>query len=228
MQILTKYKGGSLGANALTADAILSPKDAYVLSREFFSRTDANYTLTGGPTVNIAATGTESEMGLMTTATNATPAVYAVASPHPVALPRAGRTIAYECRVSIDNISTATAAFFVGLSNAIGTIPVTTAGVANAKCVGFVFDQAQIRGVCFGTTAGSVTLTTAAAVNTRYRLGFVMRDLTNIDFWFEGTYVGTVSTGTAMPDVILYEQYGQTTTAAKGCAVDYLHLTCSR
>ena len=42
MQILTKYKGGSLG-NAQTADALLAPNEAVMLSREFFT----NITATG-------------------------------------------------------------------------------------------------------------------------------------------------------------------------------------
>ena len=226
MQILTKYKGGSL-ANSPTADALLSPKDAVEVRREFITEspvTAHTFVLTGAPTITRSTT---SETGVWTTTTNATPAAYAVASAAPVCKAQSGRLISFETYAAMTDVSTASIAMFVGLSSSGTVAPVTTAGVPNAtqSSIGFAFNQGNILG-CFGLAAtGTVTLATGNTAGTYRRLGFVVKGTTTIDWYVDGAYV---TSSTTIPTTVMYESYSTAAAAATGIAVDWTHLAYSR
>lgn len=226
MQILTKYKGGSLG-NAPTADALLSPKDAVNLTREFITEspvTAHTFTLTGSPAVTRSTTIVT---GAFVIASNATPAVYAVASSAPVAQASADRVIYAEWRVAVTDVTTASCAQFVGLSSSGTVAPITTAGVPDTSrsCIGFAFVQGAINGV-FGTAAtGTVALATGNTAGTQRRLGFVVKGTSSIDWYVDGNYV---TTSTTVPTTVMYESYSNASAVQQGCTVDYFHLSYAR
>lgn len=224
MQILTKYKGGSL-ANALTADAILSPKDAVEVRREFITEspiTTHTYVLTNATVTR----STTVETGVWTT-TQATAAAYALTSASVVAKAAAGRNIAFETYAAMTDVTTASIAMFVGLSSSATVAPITTAGVPDAtrSSIGFAFNQGSILG-CFGSAAtGTVTLATGNTAGTYRRLGFVVKGTTSIDWYVDGTYV---TTSTTVPTTAMYEQYSTAASAATGVAIDWTHIVYGR
>lgn len=226
MQILTKYKGGSL-ANSPTADALLSPKDAVEVRREFITEspvTAHTYVLTGGPTITRSTT---IETGVWTTTTNGTPAAYAVTSAAPVCKAASGRLISFETYAAMTDVTTASIAMFVGLSSSATLAPVTTAGVpdANRSSIGFAFIQGNILG-CFGSAAtGTVTLATGNTAGLYRRLGFVVKGTTTIDWYVDGAYV---TSSTTVPTTVMYEQYSTAAAAATGISVDWTHIAYSR
>jgi len=224
MQILTKYKGGSL-ANSPTADALLSPKDAVEVRREFItesSTTAHTFVITGAPTVTRSSTA---ESGVWTTTTNATPAAYALASAVPVTKAASGRLISYECYAAMTDVTTASIAMFVGLSSSGTLCPVTTAGVPDAtrSSIGFAFIQGNILG-CFGS-AGTVTLATGNTAGTFRRLGFVVKGTTTIDWYIDGAYV---TSSTTVPTTAMFESYSTAAAAATGVSIDWTHIAYSR
>lgn len=226
MQILTKYKGGSLG-NAPAVDALLSPKDAVEVRREFITEspvTAHTFVLTGAPTITRSATA---DTGVWTTTTNGTPAAYAVASAVPVTKAQTGRNIMFETYVAMTDVTTASIAFFVGLSSSGSVAPITTAGVpdANRSCIGFAFVQGAINGV-FGTAAtGTVALATGNTAAAYRRLGFVVKGVTQIDWYVDGAFVAT---STTVPTTAMFESYSTAAAAATGIAVDWTYLAYSR
>jgi len=226
MQILTKYKGGSL-ANSPTADALLSPKDAVEVRREFItesSTTAHTFVITGAPTITRSSTA---DSGVWTTTTNATPAAYAFGSAVPVTKAVSGRLISYECYAAMTDVTTASIAMFVGLSSSGTLSPVTTAGVPDAtrSSIGFAFNQGNILG-CFGSAAtGTVTLATGNTAGTFRRLGFVVRGTTTIDWYIDGAYV---TSSTTVPTTVMFELYGTAAAVATGISVDWTHIAYSR
>lgn len=226
MQILTKYKGGSLG-NAQTADALLSPKDAVNITREFITEspvTAHTFVLTGGPVITRSTTIVTGAFGI---ASAGTPAAYAVASAAPVVQPATDRNICAEWRVAVTDVATASCAQFVGLSSSGTVAPITTAGVPDAtrSCIGFAFVQGSINGV-FGTAAtGTVTLATGNTAGTMRRVGFIVRGTSSIDWFVDGTYV---TTSTTVPTTVMYESYSNASAVQQGCTVDYFHMSYAR
>jgi hypothetical protein len=227
MQILTKYKGGSLG-NAPAVDALLSPKDAVEVRREFITEspvTAHTFTITGGPVITRSSS---LETGVWTTTTNASSAAaYALASGVPVTKAAAGRSIMFETYVAMTDVTTASIAFFVGLSSSGTVAPITTAGVPDASrsCIGFAFVQGAINGV-FGTAAtGTVALATGNTAAAYRRLGFVVKGTTQIDWYVDGQYV---TTSTTVPTTAMFESYSTAAAAATGIAVDWTYLAYSR
>jgi hypothetical protein len=227
MQILTKYKGGSL-ANSPTADAILSPKDAVEVRREFItesSTTAHTFVITGAP---VLTRSSSLATGVWTTATNGTTAAaYALASAVPVTQAASGRVISYECYAAMTDVTTASIAMFVGLSSSGTVSPVTTAGVPDGtrSSIGFAFNQGNILG-CFGSAAGgTVTLATGNTAGTYRRLGFVVKGTASIDWYIDGAYV---TTSTTVPTTVMFESYSTAAAAATGISVDWTHIAYNR
>lgn len=226
MQILTKYKGGSLGC-APTADALLSPKDAVEVRREFITEspvTAHTFVITGAPTITRSSS---LATGVWTTTTNATPAAYALASAVPVCQAAAGRNIAFECYAAMTDVTTASIAFFVGLSSSGTVAPITTAGVPDGtrSSIGFAFNQGSILG-CFGSAAGgTVTLATGNTAGTYRRLGFVVKGTGTIDWYVDGNYI---TTSTTVPTTVMFESYSTAAAAATGVSIDWTHIAYSR
>lgn len=226
MQILTKYKGGSLG-NAPVADALLNPREAVVLQREFFTTGNATataFTATGGPAISAS---TAIATGAVIIASAGTPVAYAYASTAPVTQAAAGRTISFEVMVSATSVTAASAAQFVGLSSSGTLCPITAAGVPNGtqSCIGFAFVEGAINGVFGSAAGGTIALATGNTAGTMRRLGFVVKGLTSIDFYVDGTMVATVTT---VPNTIMYESYSNASAVQQGCTVDYMHLAYTR
>lgn len=226
MQILTKYNGGSLG-HAPSADALISPKDAVVLHREFMAEsavTGHTYTLTGSPSVTRSTTVAS---GAFVIASNATAAAYAVNSTSVVAQAAADRVIMFEARVAVTSVSAANAAQFVGLNSSATLAPITVAGVPDGtrSCIGFSFVEGEIKGV-FGSAAGGViTLATGNTAGTFRRLGFVVKGTSSIEFYVDGVLSGTATT---VPTTVMYESYSNASGVQQGCTVDYMHLAYTR
>ena len=224
MQILTKYKGGSLG-NAPAVDALLSPKDAVEVRREFITEipvTAHQYVLTGAITVTRSATA---DTGVWTTS-NSSAAVYGLASAVPVTKAVAGRNIMFETYVAVTDVTTSSVAMFVGLSSSGTVAPITSAGVPDASrsCIGFAFVAGAINGV-FGTAAtGTVALATGNTAAAFRRLGFVVKGTTQIDWYVDGQYV---TTSTTVPTTAMFESYS-TAGTANGVAIDWTYLAYSR
>ena len=224
MQILTKYKGGSL-ANAPTADALLSPKDAVVLSREFWQNitaTGLDFTVTAG-TAAREATYATGVWGLVTSAADAH--AYSIA---PVVKFQAGRKVFFEAYVAV-SIITASGSSFIGLSNTSGTVPVTTGGAMNGTQdgIGFTFTTSAIAAVTGdGATVTSAAVGTAAA-DTFVRLGFVVDGIDKVTFYVDGVEVATATSGISTD--VMYETYAtKYATANKKILVDWMHLAYSR
>lgn len=224
MQILTKYKGGSLG-NAPAVDALLSPKDAVEVRREFITEspvTAHTYVLTGAITLTRSATA---DTGVWTTS-NTSAAVYALASAVPVTKAAAGRNIMFETYVAVTDVVAASQSMFVGLSSSGTVSPITAAGVPNASqsCIGFAFVAGAINGV-FGTAAtGTVALATGNTAAAFRRLGFVVKGTTQIDWYVDGQYV---TTSTTVPTTAMFESYSMAG-SANGVAIDWTYLAYSR
>ena len=223
MQILTKYKSGSLG-NAPAADALLSPKDAVEVRRDFITEspvTAHTYVLTNA-TVTRSAT---LESGVWTT-TNATAAACGVCSAVPVTKAVGGRNIMYETYVAVTDVTTASQAFFVGLSSSGTVAPITSAGVPDAtrSCIGFAFVAGAINGV-FGTAAtGTVALATGNTAAAYRRLGFVVKGTTQIDWYVDGQFI---TSSVTVPTTAMFESYS-TAGTANGVAIDWTYLAYSR
>lgn len=224
MQILTKYKGGSLG-NSPTADALLSPKDAVTLSREFFNNitaTGVDFTVTAGTAARETgyATGV---WGLVTSGADGH--AYSIA---PVVQLAAGRTICYEAMVAVSTIA-ASGSSFIGLSNTSGTVPVTTGGAMDGTRdgIGFTFTTSAIAAVTGdGATVTSAAIGTAAA-DTFVRLGFVVDGTSKVSFFLNGDLVATATTGLSTD--VMFETYAtKYATANKKILVDYMHLSYTR
>lgn len=224
MQILTKYSGGSLG-NAPTADALFSPKDAVVLTREFFNNitaTGVDFTVTAGTAARETgyATGV---WGLVTSAADAH--AYSIAPATQVA---AGRKIYFEALVAVSTIA-ASGSSFIGLSNTSGTVPVTTAGAMNGTQdgIGFTFTTSAIAAVTGdGATVTSAAVGTAAA-DTFVRLGFVVDGTSKVTFYVNGNEVATATTGISTD--AMFETYAtKYATANKKILVDYVHIAYTR
>lgn len=224
MQILTKYKGGSLG-NSPTADALLSPKEAVVLSREFWQNitaTGLDFTVTAGTAARETSYAT-GVWGLVTSAADGH--AYSIA---PVTQVAANRKIYFETSVAVDTIASSGASF-VGLSNTSGTVPVTTAGAMNGTQdgIGFVFTTTAISAVTGdGATVTSTSVGTAAA-NTFVRLGFVVDGTSKVTFYVDGVEKATATTGISTD--VMYETYAtKYATANKKILVDWTHLAYTR
>jgi len=224
MQILTKYKGGSL-ANSPTADALLSPKDAVTLSREFFNNitaTGVDFTVTAG-TAAREATYDTGVWGLVTSAADAH--AYSIA---PATKFAAGRKVFFEAYVAVSTIA-ASGSSFIGLSNTSGTVPVTTAGAMNGTQdgIGFTFTTTAIAAVTGdGVAVTSASVGTAAA-DTFVRLGFVVDGVDKVTFFVDGVEVATATSGISTD--VMYETYAtKYATANKKILVDWMHLAYTR
>ena len=226
MQILTKYKGGSLG-NAPAVDALLSPKDAVEVRREFITEsaiTTHTYTLTNATVTRSTTLGTG-----VWTLSQASAAVYALTSVGAVAQTLAGRTITYETSASMTDVTTASIAMFVGLGSSSTLSPITVAGAADGtrSCIGFSFAAGTINGVIGnGATVTSVALATGNTAGTLRRLGFVVKGAGTVDWYVDGQFVSTSSA--TLPTVVLYEQYATAATTATGVAIDYTYIAYTR
>lgn len=226
MQILTKYKGGSLG-NAPTVDALLSPRDAVEVRRDFITEsaiTTHTYTLTNATVTRSTTLGTG-----VWTLTQASAAVYSLTSVGAVTQTLAGRTITYETSASMTDVTTASIAMFVGLGSSSTLSPITTAGAADGtrSCIGFAFVQGAINGVIGnGATVTSVALATGNTAGTLRRLGFVVKGTNVVDWYVDGNYVSTSSV--TVPTAVLYEQYATAATTATGVAIDYTYIAYTR
>lgn len=224
MQILTKYKGGALG-NAQTADALLAPNEAVVLSREFFNNitaTGVDFTVTAG-TAARETTYATGVWGLVTSAADGH--AYSIA---PVVQFAAGRKVCFEAMVAVSTIA-ASGSSFIGLSNTSGTVPVTTAGAMNGTQdgVGFTFTTTAIAAVTGdGATVTSTAVGTAAA-DTFVRLGFVVDGTSKVTFYVNGIEVATATSGISTD--VMYETYAtKYATANKKILVDWMHLAYNR
>ena len=224
MQILTKYKGGSLG-NAPAVDALLSPKDAVEVRREFITEspvTSQTYVLTGAITVTRSTT---LDTGVWTTS-NSSAAVYGLVSAVPVTKAVAGRNIMFETYVAVTAL-TASQSMFVGLSSSSTAAPITAAGAANGSlsCVGFAFVEGEIRGVIgHAAVVVSATLATGNTAGAYRRLGFVIKGLSTVDWYVDGQFV---TTSTTVPTTVLFESYS-TAGTANGVSIDWTYLAYSR
>ena len=193
MQLITKYKGGSLG-NAPAVDALLSPKDAVEVRREFITEsaiTTHTYTLTASVVTRSTTVGT----GVWTT-TQAGAAAYALTSVGAVCQTAASRTITFESSVGLTDVTTGSAAMFVGLGSSSTLAPITVAGAADGtrSCIGFALTQGLINGVIGnGATVTSVALATGNTASTLRRLGFVVKGTGTVDWYVDGNYVSTSS-----------------------------------
>jgi hypothetical protein len=226
MQILTKYKGASLG-NATTGDALLSPNNAFVVHQEFVNEspvTAHTFTLTGSPAVSKSATVVG---GALVIASNATPAAFGVVTTAPVAQAAAGRNIYCEMSIAVTDVTTASCAQFAGLSSSATVAPITVAGVPDAtrSCIGFAFVAGAINGVFGSAATGTVALATGNTAGTLRRLGFVVKGTTSIDWYVDGAYV---TTSTTVPTTVMFESFSNASAVQQGCTVDYFHLTWNR
>lgn len=226
MQILTKYKGASL-ANAPVVDALLNPREAVVLQREFFQTGAAGafgFSSTGSPAISVSTT---IATGAVVVASAGTPAAYAFASTAPVTQAAAARIISFEVMVSATSVTTANAAQFVGLSSSNTLCPITVAGVPNGtqSCIGFAFVEGAINGVFGSAAGGTIALATGNTAGTMRRLGFVVKGLSAIDFYVDGAMVATATT---VPSTVMYESYSNASALQQGCTVDYMHLAYNR
>lgn len=224
MQILTKYKGGSLG-NAPVADALLAPREAVLLQREFFNNitaTGVDFTVTAG-TAARETTYATGVWGLVTSAADGH--AYSIA---PVVQFAAGRKVCFEAMVAVSTIA-ASGSSFIGLSNTSGTVPVTTAGAMNGTQdgVGFTFTTTAIAAVTGdGVTVTSTAVGTAAA-DTFVRLGFVVDGTSKVTFYVNGIEVATATSGISTD--VMYETYAtKYATANKKILVDWMCLSYTR
>ena len=226
MQILTKYKAGSL-FNAPIADALLNPREAVSLFRDFIWEnivTAQQYVLTGAPVITRSATVCTGVWGI---ASNGTPAAYCVGSTGAVTQAAANRIISCEFSVAVTDVTTANCAQFVGLSSSGTVAPITVAGVPDASrsCIGFAFVAGAINGV-FGTAAtGTVALATGNTAAAYRRLGFVVKGTTQIDWYVDGNFV---TTSTTVPTTAMFESYSNASAVQQGCSVDYMALSFTR
>ena len=227
MQILTKYKGGSLG-NAPVADALVSPKDAVVVFRDFITNTTAtalDFTNTNG---TLAASGSY-DSGVISL-TGATAADYMLNSIAPVTQFKAGRKVFFETYVATTTIA-ASGSLFVGLSNTAATVPVTTAGAMNGtqKGIGFSITTSVIAAVTGdGATVSSTSISTAATANGFVRLGFVVDGISKVTFFVNGISVGEATTGIS-DSVLMFETYAvKYATALKPFLVDWTQISYQR
>ena len=226
MQILTKYKAGSL-FNAPIADALLNPREAVSLFRDFIWEnivTAQQYVLTGGPAITRSTTVCTGVWGI---ASNSTPAVYCVASTGAVTQAAAGRIISCEFLVAVTDVTTASCAQFVGLSSSGTVAPITVAGVPDAtrSCIGFAFVQGAINGVFGSAATGTVALATGNTAGAYRRLGFVVKGTTSIDWYVDGNFV---TTSTTVPTTAMFESYSNASAVQQGCSVDYMALSFTR
>lgn len=226
MQILTKYKAGSL-FNAPIADALLNPREAVSLFRDFIWEnivTAQQYVLTGAPVITRSTTVCTGVWGI---AAASTPVAYCVGSTGAVTQAAANRIISCEFLVAVNDVVTASCAQFVGLSSSGTLAPITVAGVPNAtqSCIGFAFVAGAINGV-FGTAAtGTVALATGNTAAAYRRLGFVVKGTTQIDWYVDGNFV---TTSTTVPTTAMFESYSNASTVQQGCSVDYMALSFTR
>jgi hypothetical protein len=242
MQILTKYKGGSLG-NAPVVDALLSPKDAV----QFFD--DFEQTIPSATrntlTVGTGCTGTVGTLDTgVAIALHGSTASQTVTVAHTSACVKvdAGRVIAFEAYVSASVVSlTNSGSSFIGFSQlAAATASVTTAGAGDGtnSAIGFAFrqDGALATVVANGATVATAQVLVATPVATAstgktYRLGMVIKNNTSVDFYVNGNLITTVTASLDTTNLMRLHMDtigGTSTTALRGLYVDYVSYAYGR
>lgn len=242
MQILTKYKGGSLG-NAPVVDAILSPKDAYMFFDDFEQTipTATRNTLTigsgGSATVGTLDTGV-AVIGCGATASTTS----TIAHTSACVKADATRIISFEAQVSANAVSlTNSGSSFVGFSQlAAATASVTAAGAADGtnSAIGFVFraDGALATVVSNGAAIATAQVLVATPVATAvtgktYRLGMVIKNSSSVDFYVNGQFVTTVTAAldtTSLMRLHLDTIGGTSTSSLRVLYVDYVQYSYAR
>jgi hypothetical protein len=242
MQILTKYKGGSLG-NAPVVDAILSPKDAIVFFDDFEQTipTGTRNTITAG-------TGCTGTVGTLDTgvaiATHGTTASQTVVVAHTSACVKADATriISFEASVSANVVALANSgSSFIGFSQlAVTTASVTAAGAADGtnSAIGFAFraDGALATVVSNGAVIATAQVLVATPVATAttgktYRLGMVIKNSASVDFYVNGQFVTTVTAAldtTNLMRLHIDTLGGTSISALRSLIVDYVQYSYSR
>jgi hypothetical protein len=237
MQILTKYKGGSL-ANAPVADAILDPKSAVHRFDDFFSEAasaDTNFfniTIGTSTTVTHSTTVSTGVWNLLSTSS----ADVQVNSWTPTVTLAVGRKVYFEALVAVSTIASSGAAF-IGFGDRAGSSTtaatcIDTAGAMDGtnNGIGFTIAAAAIRGVCGkgASVATPVSVGTAVA-ETYYRLGMVIDGLDKVTYYLDGTEIGSVTDTAVVPTQALFLDIAiKAAAAAKTLRVDHITLAYTR
>ncbi|UEG48882.1 hypothetical protein LK994_09555 [Ferruginibacter lapsinanis] len=141
-----------------------------------------------------------------------------------------GKQVIYEIRVRIENLSVAAQAFTVyfGLSDLVLASGTVTAG-APSNGIYFTYTHGTNSGAWVATTRSAGTSTTFNTTNTVnanqwYRLKAVVNATgTQIDYYIDATYLGSVTTNIPTAPMKLFFKIEKTAgTTSRTCSIDYI------
>jgi hypothetical protein len=244
-QIITKYNSGPLGISE-AADATLDPKSAFRYFVDFISdkEDDEFVTTSSANAATFALTNDHGGAFTIATAATANGDHGIVASPADFIVLDGGRFVYFEARVQVDSLSSS---WVVGLSaDAPATSEWSTSAIAPGSAAILVGRDAGTDSITGAVANKSLQLSTWAdgtaghvetliplditlAVNTYYRIGFVVQGWT-VQVYVNGKKYGNpVKMSSAVTTAMgVYCGIATTSAAARTMKLDYIDAVCTR